>query len=68
MGNRDQDYYRRRIEQESAAAQRASSACARDVHLDLVSLYSEKLRLIQALDSDATFAEPLHPALVRRTA
>jgi hypothetical protein len=69
VGIRDQDYYRRRLAQESAAAQNASSACARDVHLDLAARYSAKLKLIQALSADAPVSEPrLEAAPARRTA
>ncbi len=69
MVNKDRDYYRWRFAQESAAAERASCDYARDVHLDLAARYSAKLRLIEALASDAPFSEPRHePAPVRRTA
>jgi hypothetical protein len=69
VGNRDQDYYRKRLEQESAAAQNSRCAYARDVHLDLATRYSEKLRLMEALSSETSLSEPrLKVAPVRRTA
>jgi hypothetical protein len=52
------DYYRRRIEQELAAAQTTRCAFARDVHRDLAERYVAKLRLIEALDAEAFFVEP----------
>ena len=58
MGSSDRDYYLRRVAQESAAAERASSAYAREVHLDLAARYSAKLRLIEALSNDGSFSEP----------
>ena len=65
MGQRDLDYYRRRIAEESLAARGAPSDLVRDLHLDLASRYREKLRLVEALSRDASFSEPRHPALVR---
>ncbi len=62
MAIRDQDYYRRRIAEERAAAQYASSDYAREAHLDLADRYSDKLRLMEDLSSDSAFAE-LQPAI-----
>ena len=51
MPSAERNYYRQRVEQESAAAERASSAKARQAHRELANRYSEKLEL---LDSVAT--------------
>ncbi len=58
MGIRDQDYHRRRIAEERAAAQHATSDYAREVHQDLAERYSDKLRLMETLSGDSGFAEP----------
>ena len=65
----DREYYRRRAEQESVAAEDATTASAREVHLDLAERYSAKLQLIDALSARSTMEEPrLEPAPVRRGA
>jgi len=49
MLSKDRDYYRRRVEQEMAAARSSACAFARSVHLDLAERYTTKLRLIEAV-------------------
>ena len=58
MGHKDRDYYRRRVAQETAAAQCSSCDHARAVHRDLAERYSAKLRLAEALTSETSFEEP----------
>jgi hypothetical protein len=45
----EHDYYRQRVAQECAAAEISLRARAREVHLELAELYSEKLRLMDTL-------------------
>lgn len=67
MIEKDQAYYQRRVAEETAAAQIASCAYARDVHLDLAARYSAKLQLIEA--AFASLSDPqLEIARVYRTA
>ena len=60
----DRQYFERRLAEESAAA--GSTACphARDVHLQLAELYSDRLRLIEALAAQ-TASEPSLDAPLR---
>ncbi len=52
MRTGDSEYYRRRLQQELAAAQTASCAHAREVHRTLATRYAEKLWLIDGLSTD----------------
>lgn len=58
MGLGDSGYYRRRIEQEYAAAENATCMDARGLHLDLAERYAAKLRLIGALSMDTPNSVP----------
>lgn len=60
MLSMDREYYRRRVEQETAAAESAPSGQVRDVHLDLAERYSAKLHLVEAVLTERPFsrAEP----------
>ena len=54
----DSDYFRRRADEEMAAAERASDPRARQIHIDLAERYADAAR---ALDGTAESGDP-HPA------
>jgi hypothetical protein len=56
----ERSYYQQRLEQESAAAERAGSAEARQAHRDLAERYSHKLELLDSIASGTPYpaAEP----------
>lgn len=73
MNSADQEYYRRRIEKESTAAEATHCDIARAAHLELAERYSAKLRLFETMSieppgfsSRSCYAEPLGFSQLRR--
>jgi hypothetical protein len=51
----ERNYYRQRIEQESAAAEHASSAQARQAHRQLAERYANKLELLESISAGTPY-------------
>jgi hypothetical protein len=51
----ERKYYRERIEQESAAAETASSAQARQAHRELAERYANKLELLDSISTGTPY-------------
>ncbi len=58
----ERNYYRQRIDQESAAAERALSPQARLAHRELADRYSSRLELLESISSGTPY-----PATARST-
>jgi hypothetical protein len=56
----ERNYYRQRIEQESAAAETASSSQARRAHRELADRYSSKLELLESISSGTPYPATTH--------
>ena len=55
MLSAERKYYRQRIEQESAAANRASSAQACQAHRELAERYTSKLELLESISTGTPY-------------
>jgi hypothetical protein len=51
----ERNYYRQRIEQESAAAERASTPRAQHAHRELADRYASKLELIESVSAGTPY-------------
>jgi hypothetical protein len=51
----ERNYYRRRAEQESAAAERASTPQAQHAHRELAERYASKLELIESISAGTPY-------------
>jgi hypothetical protein len=58
----ERNYYLQRIKQESVAAERASSAQARQAHRELAERYANKLELLESISTGTP-----HPAVAEAT-
>jgi hypothetical protein len=56
----ERQYYRQRIDQESAAAERASSPEARQAHREMADRYSSKLELLESISSGTPYPATTH--------
>jgi hypothetical protein len=56
--DQDRSYYRRRIDQERSAADSANCGRARAVHLEMLELYSARLRLLESVSAFEPYAIP----------
>lgn len=57
----ERSYYQQRLEQESAAAERAGSARARQAHRELAERYSHKLELLESIASGTPYPATAEP-------
>lgn len=60
MLSAERQYYRQRIDQESAAAERASSPEARQAHREMADRYSSKLELLESISSGTPYPATTH--------
>jgi hypothetical protein len=51
----ERKYYRHRVEQESAAAERASTPQARQAHRELANRYASKLELLESISAGTPY-------------
>jgi hypothetical protein len=56
----ERNYYQQRIEQESAAAETASSAQARQAHRELAERYTNKLDLLDSISTGTPYPATAH--------
>jgi hypothetical protein len=57
----ERNYYRQRAQQESAAAESASSPQARRAHRELADRYASKLQLLDSISSGTPFPPAVAP-------
>ena len=55
MLSAERKYYRQRIDQESAAAERASTPQARQAHRELANRYASKLELLESISAGTPY-------------